>query len=145
MARDQIRSLEPILEEVKTEREFQLRHFDALDSKAGIILGFAGALVALSPSGDQVIDAGRYAAVASGLLALRTFWPRRFWSMGLRPLRDLYLASEPAFTRLRILDTQIEMTEQLSRTLHGKAQRLKLAMVALAAAVLLMSVGLGLQ
>jgi hypothetical protein len=145
VARSEIRSLEPILEELKTEREFQLRHFDALDAKAGIILGFAGALVALSPSGGPLIDVGRYAAVASGLLSLWAFWPRRFWSMSLRPLRDLYLASEPAFTRLRILDTQIEMTEQLSRTLHEKARRLKLGMVTLAGAILLMSVGLGLQ
>lgn len=43
-------SIEIVLEEVRFEREAQLQHFDSLDAKAGILLGFAGALVALAPS-----------------------------------------------------------------------------------------------
>jgi hypothetical protein len=128
VAENRLRSLDPVLEEVRSERNSQLRHFDALDAKAGIILGFAGALVALSPSGGLLVNLGRGAAVLSGLLALWTFWPRRYWAMNLRNLRDLYIASEPSFTQLRILDTQIEMTEQLSGALHSKARRLKWSM-----------------
>ena len=49
--RDQgIRSLDVVREEIRIERAAQLQHFDALDSKAGIVLGFAGAIVALAPS-----------------------------------------------------------------------------------------------
>jgi hypothetical protein len=47
MVRQGIRSLDLLVDEVRVEREAQLRHFDALDQKAGIVLGFAGVLVVL--------------------------------------------------------------------------------------------------
>lgn len=40
------RSLDVLLEHVQQVRAQQLQHFDALDAKAGILLGFAGALIA---------------------------------------------------------------------------------------------------
>jgi hypothetical protein len=51
---EQVRSLDIVFEELRTERDQQLHHFDALDQKAGIVLGFAGALVALAPGGSDV-------------------------------------------------------------------------------------------
>ena len=135
-------SLDAILEEVRSERQAQLRHFDALDAKAGIILGFAGALVALAPVGGLVVDPGRFAAVASGIVALSTFWPRSYWATNLRELRNLYLASEPEFTRLNLLDTQIEMAEGLAGVLSGKALRLRWAMTLLAIAATFTAFGL---
>jgi hypothetical protein len=142
VAPQRLPSLDLIAEEVRSEREGQLRHFEALDAKAGIILGFSGALVALAPSGSPLLDVARFAALASGLMALTSFWPRGYWSTNLRQLRDLYLASEPEFTRLNLLDTQIAMTEDLSRVLSGKAGRLKWAMGLLVAAILITAVGL---
>jgi hypothetical protein len=135
-------SLDPILEEVRSERAAQLRHFDALDSKAGIILGFAGALVALAPTGSLVVDLGRLAGSLSGIMALLTFWPRGYWSTDLLRLRDLYLTAQPEFTKLNLLDTQIGMTHQLGGVLKEKATRLKWAMGFLAAAALLTALGL---
>ncbi len=41
-------SLDLLLDTVRQERSAQLSHFDSLDSKAGIVLGFAAALIALS-------------------------------------------------------------------------------------------------
>src|SRR5207253_1960927 len=103
--------------------------------KAGIVLGFAGAIVALTPAGPQfVVELGRAAAAASGLLALWSFWPRRYWYVDLRSLRDLYLMAEPTFARLRLLDTQIAMAESVRRSLASKAVRLKVSMAALALA-----------
>lgn len=136
-----IRSLGVLAEEVRTEREFQLRHFDAVDAKAGIILGFAGAVVAFAPGGHLVIQLAWYVAAVSALLALWTFWPRRFWTTELGHLRDLYLAADEPFTRLRLLDTQILMVEASSRDLNRKAWRLKLAMTVLAIAALLTATG----
>ena len=141
MSRQATRSLVALIEEVRTEREFQLRHFDAVDAKAGIILGFAGALVAFAPGGHVLIQTARYVASVSALLALWTFWPRRFWATDLRHLRDLYLAAEEQFTRLRLLDTQILMVETFGRELSRKAWRLKLAMTVLALAAILTAVG----
>jgi hypothetical protein len=139
-----IRSLSVVREEVRVERDAQLRHFDSIDAKAGILLGFAGALVALSPiRTDALVEVGRYVAVVSGFLSLWAFWPRRYWSTNLRPLRDRYLAAEPEFTSLRLLDTQIDMAEHTAEVLRSKAVRLKAAMIALAIAVLLTGIGLG--
>jgi hypothetical protein len=138
-------SLDPILEEVRSERAGQLRHFDALDTKAGLILGFAGALVALAPTGALLVDLGRLAAAASGIVALWTFWPRGYWSTNLLELRNLYLAAEPGFTKLNLLDTQIEMSRQLGLVLRGKATRLKLAMGILAVGALLTALGLAID
>lgn len=139
-----IGSLEVVLEEVRGERAAQLEHFDSIDTKAGIVLGFAGALVALGSRQTYVlVDLGRGVGVLSGFLSLWTFWPRRYWSTDLRPFRNKYLAAEPEFTRLRLLDTQVDMAERMAGILQDKAMRLKLAMVALAVAVLLTAIGLG--
>lgn len=138
-----VRSLQVIRDEVRAERSSQLQHFDSLDTKAGIVLGFAGALVALAPDRATLfVQVGRAVAVLSGFLALWTVWPRRYWSTNLRSLRDKYLAAEAAFTALQLLDTQIDMAERMAGILHGKASHLRRAMVALAAAVLLTGIGL---
>lgn len=143
MSQRGIRSLPVVLNEVRRERNAQLRHWDALDSKSGIILGFAGAIVALTPTGRSwLVDGARYLAAASGLFALWTFWPRRYWAIDLRNLRDLYLGADPEFTQVRLLDTQVEMVQTFAHSLHGKAQRLKASMLALAAAAALAAVGL---
>ncbi|MEW6060197.1 MAG: hypothetical protein AB1551_08700 [Actinomycetota bacterium] len=143
MAAPVVRSLDIVAEEVRTERGLQLSHFDSLDSKAGIVLGFAGAIVALAPGGRHLlVELGRAAAVISALLALWSFWPRRYWHVDLRSLRDLYLTAEPGFARLRLLDTQIGMAEGMKATLASKASRLKSSMAALALAATLTAAGL---
>ena len=138
-------SLEPILAEVRFEREGQLRHFDALDQKAGILLGFAGALVALTPTQvNALVDIGRGLAVVAAAAALGAFWPRRYRAIvDLRLLRERYLAADPVFTLQTILDTQIEATQGTHKTLRSKVRRLKIAMICLAAAASLVAVGLG--
>jgi hypothetical protein len=139
-----IRSLDLVLEEVRSERDLQLSHFDAIDTKAGIVLGFAGALVALAPPrAELLLVLGRVLAVVCGFLCLWTFWPRRYWSTNLRPFRDKYLAPELEFAKIHLLDTLIGMADRMSETLASKATRLKLAMLALALAVLLTAAGIG--
>ena len=79
MTPQRLGSLPVLRDEVRFERDAQLRHFDGLDSKAGIILGFAGALAALAPREVNIIvDIGRLSAVLGALMALRAFWPRTF-------------------------------------------------------------------
>jgi hypothetical protein len=139
------RSLQPIAEVVQEERAAQLRHFDALDVKAGIVLGFTGAIVALAPVANVIVDLGRFVAVLGGVAAIVAFWPRRYWHTNLRNLRDLYLSSEPEFTRLRVLDTQIAFTERVAASLDRKARLLKYAMSGLVAAAFLTALGLALD
>ncbi|MGH8910574.1 MAG: hypothetical protein ACRD0K_29780 [Egibacteraceae bacterium] len=79
MAPSAIQSLDELAALAESERMTQVGQFQALDTEAGIALGFAGALVALAP------DVGAFGAVggvvAAGLaavFALLTFLPRRF-------------------------------------------------------------------
>jgi hypothetical protein len=74
-----------------------------------------------------------------------SFWPRRFWHTDLQELRDSYLAAQPEFTRLRLLDTQILFAERVQRTLVRKAALLKAAMIAMATSILLSAGGLTLH
>lgn len=45
---ERLPSLEVVRDQVRIELDLQFRHFDALDSKAGVVLGFSGAIVAIS-------------------------------------------------------------------------------------------------
>jgi len=137
-----LRSLDVVLDEVRDERAAQLRHFESLDAKAGIVLGFAGAITTLAPAQGVLIGMGRGSAAIAGLLALWAFLPRNFQVADTSLLRRRYLASEPEFTKLRLLDTLIEMITGADHLLQGKARRLKSAMVALAVAVALVAAGI---
>lgn len=59
----------------------------------------------------------------------------------LRALRDTHLTSEPPDLLLEVIDTRIEMVQQLKDVLQGKVFRLKVGMVllVLAAALLTLS------
>jgi hypothetical protein len=131
--RPQLPSLDLVLEEARSERQAQLVHFEALDAKAGVVLGFAGALVALAPDrAELLIVAGRFFAVISGIAALGSFWPRAFWLTDLRSLRDKYLTAEEAFTKLNLVDATVAEAAQVRDVLIRKSRLLKGAMVALA-------------
>lgn len=141
-----IRSLDLLLSQVGVERAQQLLHFDALDGKAGIILGFAGAVIALAPVGHRLLlDLSRLAALMSGFFALAAFWPRSILTTHVSELRAHYLASDETFTKLALLDAQIEMTTSSRSILRGKALRLRAGMVSLGIAALFTALGVGVR
>jgi hypothetical protein len=117
----------------------QERRADALDSKAGVLLGFAGVLVGLSvdklQGGLGYVATG--AAAMAGLLASAAFIPRSYPTLALRRLRDSYLTAQEEFTRLRLLDTRIGMYQRNQPRLAWKAQLVRASTVVLGAAVLL--------
>ena len=142
MPSDLLPSLDLVLEEVRSERRMQLTHLEALDTKAGIILGFAGALVALLTDRTEMpLLIGRFLAVAGGLAALASFWPRRFATTDLRALRDKYLASDSQFTKRNLVDASVAGSIQTRKLLIRKSLLVKVAMSCLAAAVVSVSVG----
>lgn len=137
------RSLDVLGAEVHDQLGAQLSHFESLDAKAGVVLGFAGLFVALAPGSESAwIDIARLAGVISAVASLLAFLPRDYPVVDLLQLRRKYLSAEPDFTRLTLLDTHIEMLEQARRLIGQKAARLKVAIGALLVAVLLAFVGL---
>lgn len=135
-------SLDILLEVVREERTKQIAHFDALDNKAGIVLGFAGLLITLAP--DVPLLALLPALTAAGTaaaFALMAFWPRPHATLKPTPIRK-YLAAEDRFTRLRLFDTLEVVANTISDDLTTKARRLKRALIALTVAAALFAVGI---
>jgi hypothetical protein len=134
-------SLDVVAATAVTEREKQLTHFDALDAKASVLVGFAGVLVALVQGLPSWSSIGAVAlASSSALAAVTAFWPRALPALDVMELRR-YLAAEPAFTKLTLFDTMSEMVEQGAVVLARKARNLKVAMVLLGAALTVVSAG----
>jgi hypothetical protein len=128
--------LEVLANVVRHERDAQIGHFESLDSKAGLVLGFAGTLVALASShhGAVAIAGQGLAALAAGL-ALWAFLPRRYPVLELAAVRDLWTRLPAGQAVRHIVDTEIEMVEQTSVLLGRKSRRIALSLIALALAV----------
>jgi hypothetical protein len=135
-------SLDTLLGFVRDERDKQISHFDALDSKSGIVLGFAGLLITLSPDIPlPLLVPGVVASACAAGFALAAFWPRPHASLRPTPMRK-YLPADDRFTRLRLLDTLEVVVNDVSDELTIKARRLTRALTALALAALLFAVGI---
>ena len=135
-------SLDTISSLVLAEREAQLRHVESLDTKAGIVLGFAGAVVALGTrEASSLSIAGTVTAAIAAALAMWTFMPRAVPVLEARVLRDRYLRANASFTRLHVLDTTVEMIETSARLIRSKSRRLRASMMLLVLATALLAAG----
>lgn len=144
---DVLPSLSLILANAQREQDRQAAHFDSLDTKAGLVLGFAGVIVTVSaivPQGNALtgllLHVGQALSALSAVLATFSFWPRRYPVIKLLALRA-YLAAPAERTRLRLLDTSIAMYEQGATLLQRKAALLGWSLIALVLAVFSLSAG----
>jgi hypothetical protein len=72
-------SLDLLVEEMRIIRQDQIQHFDALDSKAGVLLGFSGAIVALRAGVPGAISLlATFLASLAALASVWAFLPRKF-------------------------------------------------------------------
>jgi len=135
-------SLDVVAREVDHERDAHLRHTDAVDTKAGLVLGFSGVLVAVPATRLNVdLVPGLVIALTAGLLSLAVLLPQRFPTWELRSLRDRYLTAEHAFAELHTLDTRIAMVDTMKRQLGRKTRLLRAAITCLAAAAAALTAG----
>jgi hypothetical protein len=138
-------SLDLLYELTLAEHVRQREHFDGLDSKAGLVLGFAGTLIALAPDVGAV---GRAAAVwlaaSAAVCAAAAFWPRKLPALAVVALRE-YLQAEPEFTKLTVHDTFQEIIGQGANVVGQKARLVKAGMgfLALGGATLAVAIALG--
>jgi hypothetical protein len=131
--------VEAITEEARIERDVEVRHFEALDVRAGVILGFAGALVALTQGSRGALSlAGRLPIALAVLFSLATFFPRGFPVTDVGELRDSYVGSDIGFTKRRILDARVKAWRETHDLLMTKSLRLTLSVVLLAAGVVIL-------
>jgi hypothetical protein len=139
-------SLEVLLDQVASERATISSHGESLDTKAGVVLGFAGVLVGLGAtvqaavSNTVVFRVGLGVAVVAALFAVWAFIPRRYPVLEVVPMRES-LTWDEAHTRLALLDTQIAMVEQAAALVKKKGWRIQAAVMCLAAAAALVVAG----
>ena len=137
--RTSLPSLELILDVLRSSRTERREHFDALDQKAGLALGFAGVVVTLSNDVSEPWRAlGVAAAVIAAGLSLWAFWPRKYEVLD--NVRS-YLAAPKERTQQVLVDTLELMNAHADKSMGQKARRLKLALAALALAVLMLGAG----
>jgi hypothetical protein len=136
-------SLSLLSDEVASELAAQERRGDALDSKAGVLLGFAGVLVGLTIGKLHgfVAHSGAVLAGVAGLLSAVAFIPRSYPTLALRRLREGYLTAETEFTRRRVMDTRIAMYERTQGLLQVKARLVTAAAAVLCTAVIVTVIG----
>jgi hypothetical protein len=118
---------------------------DALDAKAGITLGFSGALIALAPEVGVPLRLMTLALlVASASFSVAAFWPRRLPALEVGELRA-YLRAEAEFTKLTLHDTYLAMVREGWSASQAKVRMLRAAMtsLALAGATLASGIALG--
>ncbi len=134
-----------ILEAATYERTAKLTLLETIDSRAGVLLGFAAALTALAPAGVNIlVEVGRGGAVLGGIVALATIWPHDHGSLDVDELSD-FARSEIVFTRLNVFLAQAEIVQSLTHLVMVKTRRLRVAMLLVGAAALSIATGLALD
>lgn len=135
-------SLELVHQLIAAERGKQLAHFDSLDNKAGIVLGFSGLLIAVSPDVDSPYRiVGIVLAAAAAAAAVLAFWLRKFPVLDPTRLGD-YIAADEAFTQRKVTDTLESMVNEASDVLKRKSIALRVALAALLLAAGALGVGI---
>lgn len=135
-------SLDLLLQMAMQERDNQIAHFDALDTKAGVVLGFDGVLIALSGGVRLEFELTAIAlASASAIAALISFWPRKFPVLEPMEFRK-FLTYEPERTRLKLHDTIATAVMRGGQVLRVKVKYQKFALLLLLAAALTFGAGI---
>lgn len=129
--------------EVRAQLETQIRRFDRLEARAGVLLGLAALFVVLSPRATSLwIVGARVASIVSAAFALSSFLVGDFPTLDLLRLRKKYISGDPGLTRLSLLDTHIVMLEKAHRLIHQKTRRIEVTISALFVAIALAAVAL---
>ncbi|KAA9149137.1 hypothetical protein FPZ12_043840 [Amycolatopsis acidicola] len=130
----------PSMPVVRAELDIELglleRRATAVDTKAGLVLGFAGVLVGLTKDGlTWITAAGQVLAVVAAVLAISAFLPRYGGAVNPMTLRRKYLTTDRATTELSVLDTRLALKEKDEVALRVKARRVRTAVVILVLAI----------
>lgn len=133
-------SLDLISDELHREHDDHIRHLEAFEARAGILLGASAALAAIGAQHMTPARApGVVAAVLATLAALWTLIPQQHPAWDTSRLRG-YLRAEPSFTRLAMLDAEIAALARIKLGLERKRSLLRAAAALLALAVLITTV-----
>lgn len=125
----------------RAEVSYQQRA-QGLDTKAGLILGAAGVIVALAVGHKSVwLTVGQVAAVLAGVAAAAAFFPRTGGIINPSQLQERYLDQPELTTRLTLLATRVDLFQADEESLKRKFGRLRASVVFLLLAAAAVCVG----
>jgi hypothetical protein len=123
-------SLDLVFEAAQKELDFQFEQINSLDTKASISLASAGimlaALISFLTQRPAVgipgfLIAGTLLISLSTILAVVTLWVRQFERPpDLATLRDYYITQSVEETKLRTVDTILEVISRNDNRIYGK-------------------------
>lgn len=136
-------SLAVVEDAVRREFDAQERRADAADTRAGLVLGFAGLVASVVPEhlGLPLALAVRLLAAAAALAALLALGTFVGSELDALLLRRRYLTEDPVRTRVMLLDTDASAAAYVAARLTRKLARLRLASALVIAAVALGTLG----
>lgn len=118
------------------------QHAQGLDTKAGLVLGAAGVIVALAVGHRSLsLTGGQVSAVAAGVAAARAFLPRTGGIINPSELQERYLDQPERTTRLTLLATRVDLFQADEEALKVKFLSLRVAVVFLLVAAVDVCVG----
>src|SRR5438067_10099409 len=114
-------ALDLVAGEIRAERDELIRHLDALDAKARIVLGSAGVVAAIAAQRVSATYGARLGiSVLAALTALAALVPRRLPVWDVDDLRR-YVVAEPVFTATTMLDSSIDMVRELNSCSNSRS------------------------
>lgn len=135
-------SLDVVEAALAREEDSYRQRAQSIDTRLGLLLGAAGVLVAFVGGRSSIAGlVGQVVALAAGGAAVLGLWPRVDKGIAPRKLRDRYLAADPTLTRMRLLNTRLELHEKDEVGLMTKARRLRAAALLLLSAATTIVVG----
>lgn len=121
----ELNSVDVLLGQAQVEREARGRLYEGIQTRAEVVLGFAGVVATLARGTSALLVTGRALAAAAGLAALWALLPRLRTDLEIRDYRDRYGAAEAGFTKVALLDGLIGAWEQLRVAAQIAAVRLR--------------------
>ncbi|MFE2970436.1 hypothetical protein ACFXKC_43705 [Streptomyces sp. NPDC059340] len=126
---------------VEREYDRRLANLRALDGKAGVLLAFDGAVVALNRGLPFVWQVPSIAfSAASAVFAAMVLWPREIRTLNPSRLVE-YVAVEAEVTMLALQDHTALAVEQIEAAARSKRKWIKSSLLCLALAAAAFSVG----
>lgn len=137
----QWKSLESVRREVDIEQQRQDAIVESLDTRAGIMLGFAGVIVAVGGAQGTLGLYGAALAGVSAVLSAVAMVPRTHSVMDTQKYAQLYLYEEPGDPDREALKRRLKNLKDNDDARRWKVLTLKPAIVTLIASVVLTAIG----
>jgi hypothetical protein len=140
------KSINVVRKELDIERDLQAKIADTADSRAGVVLGFSGAVAGLALNSKILLAIpAAVVAAAAAVVAATVLWPRAASTVEPQYLTTNYAARDEVATKVEVHKRRLKDYDQNKDISKAKLGRLKAAIAMLAGAIVLAVAGVSTQ